>query len=183
MALELIQGGVTAVTIMTLVTLFLRFVDAKIMSPKYPLSSELIVNPYFRIFAIACIAGSLFGLPAILKIGVSGTQSELLFALVLCLLAISLAGFLSVQVFLTSVHVDNGKLTTRSPLGEKEVDLGTLRSVIINERFQFELSDTEETIRFCHYIEDKRALIEHIVAHAPEHATRELRKLLQRSSK
>ena len=180
---EFIEGGVVAVICVISVLFYLNFVDDRLMECDRPLGNKLTITPNFRFFIAICSACSVVTSIAILKMGFAGTTSELLFALGLSLIVNLIVCCFAIPVFLTSIHVSGDTVTTRSPLGQKQVNLGNLRSIAIKDRIQLELSDQEGTVRFCHYVQSKRALLEHIVEHAPANTTQELRKALQQADK
>ena len=179
---EFIKGGAVAVSAVLSVLLYLRFVDRRIMECNHPMTETLAITPSFRVFAAVCIACSSLTCAAMLKIGFAGSVSELLFTALLSLLASLIAGFLVIQVFLTSINMSGDTLTVRSLLGRKQINLASITSISINQRFQFELSDADDTIRFCHYILGKRAFIEHIIERAPVSATWELQSFLDKTT-
>jgi hypothetical protein len=176
---EFVEGGVVAAISVVLVLLYLRSLNIRLMENNQDLGTELTITSNFRVFVAVGIASSCITSVAILKMGFAGTTSELLFAITLALLVTLFVVFLATAAFLTSIHINGDMVITHSPLGRKQVHLGSLTSIRINDRFQFELSDANGTIRFCHYVDGKRALIEHIIKSAPSNTTWELRELLR----
>jgi hypothetical protein len=176
-----LDGALALAVMMVSVLLYMRSIDSNLMRREIPLDSELTVCLRFRMFIALGVICALVTTAAILKMGLEGSSSELVFAMVIVLCACSVASFLVLKVFLTSTYIEGDTVVTNSPLGRKEIHLSSLLSININDCFQFELEDSNNTVRFCHFVESKRALIEHIIAHAPGSATKELRAILERS--
>jgi hypothetical protein len=176
---EFLQGSIVGALSIALVLLYLRYVDTRLMACQCPVPPTLTITHYFRAFVALLVACSVIISPTLLKMGLAGSPSELLFAMLMALLSNIIAGYLAVQAFLTRVEIHGTTITTHSPLGKKTINLNNLTRVSINGRFQFELSDSDHTIRFCHYVNSKPALIEHMIQHAPYESTRGLRALWQ----
>jgi hypothetical protein len=179
---EFLEGGVIGTLSFVFVLIYLRYVDSRLMTCKCPVPTILSITHYIRAFVALLVACSVITTPNIFNMGLAGSPSELLFAMLVALLINIIVGYLAVQVFLTRIEVHGSTITTRSPLGQKKINLNKLTRVRINSRFQFELSDSDHTIRFCHFVNSKPALIEHIIQHAPYESTRGLREALDHSA-
>ncbi len=175
---EFLEGGLVGLSSVASVMFYLRYVDSRLMVCQRPLSAKLTLTKYFRGLAAGLIAAGLVTTPVILKLGLAGTTSELIFALLMTSLVLLTVGYMLLQFFLTRVYIAGDTVTICSPLGQAKVNLGNLMTVKLNSRFQLELADTNGTVRFCHFVEGKRALIEHIIERAPSSAIPELQQYL-----
>lgn len=175
---EYIEGGIVGVISVISILFHLKCVDSRLMACERPLRTTLNVTHDFRLFVTIFVACSLIAALAILDMGLAGTTSELLFALLVSTSIGLMVGYLVIQVFLTTVYISGDKVTMRSPFGQKQVILSQVTAISINGRFQFELSDGAKRIRFCHLIEGKRPLIEHMIERAPMAATEDLQEYL-----
>lgn len=178
---EVIEGGFVGIIFVSVVLLYLRYVDSRLMACERPLSAKLTITKYFRGLIACLIAGGLLTSPAIISEGLAGTTSELAFAVLITLMLLVIVMYLVLQVFLTQVYIAGDTITLHSPLGVKQLELPNLTAASLNSGFQLELVDTNLSIRFCHYVRGKRALIEHIIERAPASATRELQGYLTKT--
>lgn len=175
----LLDGAAVAAIILALLLVTVKAMNSRLMRSEQPLDSELSVCPRFRLFAAFCAMSALIASVAILRIGLTGTAGEFIFALIIASIAMTAAVYLVLQVFFTKTRVEGDRLITTSPLGRKEISLNNLLYISVNDYFQFELADLHSTVRFCHFVKGKRALIEHIIDHAPASTTKELRAMLE----
>ncbi len=157
---------------------YLKLVEIKIMRPEDKFGETLVVSKFYQAFTIFLVATAVAMCVCMYELG----QGSTLEAVAAFLIATTYSLYVFAQihlVYLSQISINGNQIRYKSIGAVREINLSKLTSIKLDNLFlTFVLTGDHQTIRFCHYVQGKRRLIEHIVRHAPAAATSELREYL-----
>ena len=176
---DFIDGFSFGIILTVFLIFFLNWLDQKLMTGGHKLPTELTIALPFRVFAFFAIIVCGVGGSILFSTHGDYAGSEKYLVIGLSTFMMVTAVYFLCVVFLIKAELDGSEISIKTLFGKSTVNLENLKHAKCRtDLMVFDLADDKNRVRFCNYIECRRALIEHIIQSAPSDTTGDLTKFL-----